>query len=481
MNNEPRLSVIVPAFNEEATIALCLERLLEQPFVAEVFVVNDGSTDQTEEIVGSFNDTRLHLLSHQVNRGKGASIRTAAPKCSAKFIAIQDADLEYDPVDLGRMLEPLDNGDADVVFGSRFLPSGARRALYFWHTLGNKALTLACNMVSNLNLTDMETCYKMFRREALQSLVLEENRFGIEPELTIKSAASGFTIYEVGVSYRGRTYAEGKKIGWRDGFSAARCIVAYGASESLRRKRSRKMKENIAVFPELHSSLEDLVDVDNYYDWILELMAPYLGDEVLEVGAGIGTISKRLSSQGRAVTAVEPSLAAYEQLKIWAKDAPTNEARLGTLSENVGGLKKNFTSVILVNVLEHIQDEVADMRLIWGCLEPGGHVAIWVPAHESLYAPFDASVGHFRRYSKRRLKALADSAGFEVVQLKYVNPMGAVGWLLTAKILRQRPTQSVMTRIFDKFVVPLTRELEARWTPAFGQSVLLVARKPSQA
>ena len=233
------LSVIVPAFNEADTIRLSISRVLEQEFVYEVIVVDDGSTDRTLEVVASIQDTRIKSLMHTENRGKGAAIRTAIPHCEGDLVVIQDADLEYDPDDLGRMIGPFDSGDADVVFGSRFLPTGAHRALYFWHSMGNKALTLACNMVSNLNLTDMETCYKMFKREAIQSLVLKEDRFGIEPELTIKSAANGFVIYEVGISYHGRTYAEGKKIGWRDGFSAARCILVYGASEAVRKRRSK--------------------------------------------------------------------------------------------------------------------------------------------------------------------------------------------------------------------------------------------------
>ena len=477
--DHPRVSVIVPALNEEATIARCLERVLEQSFVAEILVIDDGSSDGTAEIVRSIQDPRVRLISHRLNRGKGASIRTAVPLCTAAYIAIQDADLEYDPADMGRMLEPLDSGEADVVYGSRFLPTGARRALFFWHMMGNKALTLACNMASNLNLTDMETCYKIFRREAMQSLVLEEDRFGIEPELTIKAAASGFAIYEVGISYHGRTYAEGKKIGWRDGISAARCIVGYGVVEATRKRRKRRLQTPPHhQSAELQTSLEDLKGVDNYYNWIIDLVEPYLGDRVLEIGAGVGTVSALIADRGHTVVAIEPSPKAFTELDAWAQQNPPSQALLGTLADTASTLDSDFSSALLVNVLEHIDDEAGELRLIRQHLRPGGHIAIWVPAHEALFARFDESVGHFRRYNKRRLAALADTAGLEVVQLKYVNPVGALGWMVTAKALRSSPTSSPLVGVFDKYVVPITQRIEEKWEPALGQSALLIARKP---
>ncbi len=479
MQDRPRVSIIVPALNEEGTIARCLSRVLEQTFVAEVIVVDDGSTDRTSSIVANIQDSRLRLLSHPVNRGKGASIRTAVRLCTADYIAIQDADLEYDPVDLGRLLGPLDSGDADAVYGSRFLPTGARRALYFWHSMGNKALTLACNMASNLNLTDMETCYKVFRRECLQSLVLEEDRFGIEPEITIKAAARGLAIYEVGISYHGRTYDEGKKIGWKDGVSAVRCIVKYGVVERRRKGRKRRIQGPAHTQSrELQASLEDLKGVTNYYDWIVDLVEPYLGDRVLEVGAGVGTVAARIGMRGRKVVAVEPDLGSFRALDMWARENPPHEAHCGTLSEVSSSLGCDFSSAVMVNVLEHIDDEVAELGLIRDHLRPGGHIAIWVPAHEALFAKFDESVGHYRRYSKTRLSAVADMAGLETVELRYFNPVGALGWLLTAKAFGATPTDSALAGIFDKCVVPVTRRVESRWEQNFGQSALLIARKP---
>ena len=227
IQEQPRLSLVMPAFNEEATIARSLERCLAQPFVLEVIVVDDGSTDKTVAILEAIDDPRVRVIQHPTNRGKGAAIRTGITAATGGYVGIQDADLEYDPADLGKLLVPLDQALADAVYGSRFMSNDYHRVLYYWHSVGNRLLTTASNMLTNINLTDMETCYKVFRRELIQSIPLEEDRFGFEPEITVKLAKRNVRIYEVGISYAGRTYAEGKKIGWKDGVSAIRCLVKY--------------------------------------------------------------------------------------------------------------------------------------------------------------------------------------------------------------------------------------------------------------
>ena len=225
----PCLSVIMPVYNEAATVEKVIRVVLEQRPVQELIVVNDASTDGSGAVLQGIakTDTRLKFCEHERNKGKGAALATGFAQATGPIVMVQDADLEYDPTEYYLLLKPILSGKADVVYGSRFIGSGPHRVLYFWHAVGNKVLTTLSNMGTNLNLTDMETCYKVFRRELLQRFKLEEPRFGFEPEITAKLSRLGVRIYEVPISYYGRTYAEGKKINWRDGFSALRCIIRY--------------------------------------------------------------------------------------------------------------------------------------------------------------------------------------------------------------------------------------------------------------
>jgi glycosyltransferase involved in cell wall biosynthesis len=225
-----KVSVVVPVYNEERTVAVLLKRVLAAGLdLKEIVVVDDGSKDRTREKVAELAtvDPRVRLLPQRQNCGKGAALRTGFKAATGDIVVVQDADLEYDPAELPRLLQPIQDGIADVVFGSRFIGGGAHRVHLFWHMVGNQGLTLLSNMCTNLNLTDMECCYKGFRREIIQGIELEEDRFGFEPEVTAKVARQKVRVYEVGVSYFGRTYAEGKKIGWRDGFRALYCIIKY--------------------------------------------------------------------------------------------------------------------------------------------------------------------------------------------------------------------------------------------------------------
>ncbi|MEQ8840659.1 MAG: glycosyltransferase family 2 protein [Acidimicrobiales bacterium] len=237
---QPRLSVVMPCYNETATIDEIVKRVLASPHTAELIIVDDGSTDGTRDRLATFDDERVRVVLQPENRGKGAAIRRGFEEARSEFVIVQDADLEYDPVDYDLVLEPLLSGAADVVYGSRFQSSRPRRVLYFWHSVGNRMLTLLSNMFTDLNLTDMETCFKAFRTEVVKSLDLTEDRFGIEPEITAKVAAGGWSVWEVGISYSGRTYADGKKINWRDGVAAVRCIVKYGVE--TRRSRPSHLR-----------------------------------------------------------------------------------------------------------------------------------------------------------------------------------------------------------------------------------------------
>jgi glycosyltransferase involved in cell wall biosynthesis len=234
-----KISVVIPVYNELPTLRVAVERVLRAPLELEVLCVDDGSTDGSTDVLEELRQQygQIKVLRQPRNLGKGAALRRGIQEASGEFLIIQDADLEYDPADYMVLLDPLIQGKADVVYGSRFLGSRPHRVLYFWHSVGNRLLTFLSNCLTNINLSDMETCYKAFRREVIQSIPLQEDRFGFEPEITVKIAKRRLRIYEVGISYWGRTYEEGKKIGWKDGFWALWCLVKYSVLESSSPRR----------------------------------------------------------------------------------------------------------------------------------------------------------------------------------------------------------------------------------------------------
>ena len=473
----PCLSVVMPCYNEAETVKVVIDRVLDSPYTRELVVVDDGSSDGTLDIVRSIADPRVKVIAQPMNMGKGAALRRGFTAVTSEYVIVQDADLEYDPEDYRDVLAPLLNGKADVVYGSRFQAGRPHRVLYFWHALGNRFLTLASNMFTNLNLSDMETCYKAFRHEVIQSFEIEEDRFGFEPEITAKLAAGGWRIFEVGISYAGRTYAEGKKIGWRDGMRAMYCILRYSPLLNRRQEEPEGPAGFDDADAELMATLDNLDDAHNYRDWIYSHLEPYLGQEILEVGAGHGTFTELLAGDGRRVTATELSTRAVAELERRFADSPNVRALHGDVLAD--GADRAYDTVVMVNVLEHIEDDVAALEGIARTMQPGGHLLLFVPALRALYSDFDRRIGHHRRYKRSTLATVVSRAGFEVLDVRYVNSLGVLAWWAFTKKLRRTPTEGWSVRAYDRYAVRALRRLESKRPPRVGQSLICVARRPA--
>lgn len=476
------LSVVMPCFNERDTIEAIVARVLASPYTAEIVIVDDRSTDGTREILERFDDPRVRVIFQPENAGKGAALRRGFKEVTADFVIVQDADLEYDPHDYVEVLGPLIAGEADVVFGSRFSLARPHRVLYFWHSVGNKGLTLMSNLFTNLNLTDMETCYKAFRREVIQSIEVEEDRFGFEPEITAKVAKGGWRVWEVGISYAGRTYAEGKKIGWKDAVRASYCVVKYSALadrvKGLADRRSGDLSP--ATFEvadaELEPTLDSLAGAERYTGMIYSLLVPYLGGRILEVGAGLGDLTELLAKHGQ-VDATEVSARCLSRLKERFDGSPNVEVHHFDAGES--SPPHSYDAIVAVNVLEHLDDDVGVLAKLRDSLLPGGAVAVFVPAFEALYSKFDSKVGHHRRYRARQISDVMRAAGLDPVETRYVNSAGFFAWWLMVKMLGMEPSNGPLVKLYDRGVVPAVRRFEEWREPPFGQSILCVARRAS--
>ncbi len=473
------LSVIVPAYNEQYLVETSLERLKilrASPLLhlVNVIVVDDGSTDETAEAIARFRSTlesdvrgdKLQWLfvRHEKNQGKGAAIRTGLLKVDTELVVIHDADLEYHPRDLLQMVELFLYEDADAVFGSRFMSGGYKRALFFRHALGNKLLTFLCDVVSDLNLTDMETCYKMTRADLLKSIPLESSTFDVEPELAIKLAKRGARIFEVPISYSGRTYHEGKKIGWQDGVRALWAILRYGTSSRI-------------YTEDAHGGeiLDRLNRAPRFTRWMADVVKPYVGDRVLEIGAGIGNMSVHLMPRSIYwATDVNPYYLNYlETLR------PTRPyMRVGyTDGMKVESFPKgqDFDTVVCLNVIEHVPDDLGALRNIHETLTDGGTAIILVPYGPELYGSLDEVLGHCRRYTEEQLTGVAQQAGFQVEQILKFNRPGVPAWWLNGKILRRKTFGMGQIRLLN-VLTPIFRRIDS-WLPLPPLSIIAILRK----
>jgi glycosyltransferase involved in cell wall biosynthesis len=456
-----QLSVIIPVYNERYTIRELVRRVAAIDISKEIIIVDDGSTDGTGNVLTALEaeEPGIRVIRQPANQGKGAAIRRGIPEATGEFIIIQDADLEYSPSDYPVLLAPLLAGDADVVYGSRFVASH-RRVHLFWHAVANRILTLMTNVLTNLNLTDMETCYKVFRSELLKSIPLRSNRFGFEPEVTVKIAKLGCRIFEVPISYSGRNYSEGKKIGFRDAVSAAWTLLKYWAVSDV----GHVGRQTLARMAELGA----------YNVQMYNAFAQFLGQHVLEVGSGAGNLSRFLLDRRLLVLSdVEDQYLQLLQRRFGSfENVQIRRLNLDTFA-GAEMVPLALDSIVCLNVLEHIEADRRVLKELHATLRPGGVLVVLVPAHQRLYSDLDRNLGHYRRYTREELSKKFEEAGFTVEKAVYFNRIGAIGWFVVGRIFRAQHITKVSTRGYK-----LLSRLERLNTsdPSFGLSTIVVGR-----
>ncbi|MFB3904984.1 MAG: glycosyltransferase [Acidobacteriota bacterium] len=484
------ISVAMPVHNERRTIREIIRRIKAVQREKEIIIVDDFSNDGTRRILNEYRcDPEIRIVLQPENRGKGAALHAAFALATKDVVIVQDADLEYSPQDYEMLLRPIDAGLADVVYGSRFL-HGERRVLYFRHTLGNRLLTLLSNLFTDLNLTDMETCYKAFKREIIQNIELVSPRFGFEPEITAKISKLPCTVYEVPINYYGRSYEQGKKITWKDGVAALRHIAVFSLSRKPFVKDRAALERALVNPPEPPDTgvltLEVFEKAIRYNRWIFGRLRQHVGPRVLEVGAGIGNIIAELVNDPKVEQIVATDHApgslsiirdrfstdTFLDTVVWDANQPIPSVLSG----------QTFDTVICTNVLEHVEHDDQALRSMKRLLKPDGKLLLLVPAHPALFCTMDQELGHFRRYRRGELRSLLAETGFEVEDILDHNFFGAIGWFIAGKVLGRKQLSNGDIRRFDR-LVPILRRLDLSLAPLFGGvSLIAICRcspKPS--
>ena len=466
-----RLSVIVPVYNERHVVEASLHRLLalEHELInyLEIIVVDDCSTDGSRDVLQRLaaEDQRISLFFHEKNQGKGAAIRTGISYTTGDIVIIHDADLEYNPADIPAVLIPFANEGADAVFGSRYLSAPYRRALMYRHTMINRVLTLLSNWFTDLTLTDVQTCYKAINATLLRSIPLRSDDFRFEVEIVFKLAKRRARIFEAPIRYLPRSYREGKKIRARDGVLALLAMMRYWLVDDL--YKEDEYGSHI---------LAELERARRFNLWMGDTLQPYVGDRILEIGAGIGNLTDQFIPRDLYVASdINPNYLHY--LRSYSIGKPY----LRVMNVDAGNpkdfavLEGQFDTVLMLNVLEHLPDEQEALRNIWSSLEPGGRAIILVPQHPGLYGSLDRALEHRERYTASQLEQSLTQAGFRIEKIFDFNRFSVPGWYLNGKVFRRKSFSRIQLKVLET-VIPILKRIDRIW-PWGGLSVIGIGVK----
>jgi glycosyltransferase involved in cell wall biosynthesis/intracellular sulfur oxidation DsrE/DsrF family protein len=465
-----RLSVIIPCFNERTTIREIVQRVLGvdlQSIEIEIVLVDDGSTDGSAEVIAQLarREPKIHVITHPRNRGKGAALRSAQSICTGDFVIIQDADLEYDPKNYPSLLAPLLAGQADAVYGSRFAGGRVRRVLLYSHEVGNRFLTALSNLATDFNLTDMSTGAKVFRGDLFRSIPICCNGFGFEPEITAKLARLDCRLYEVPIDYHGRSYLAGKKIRWKDGLLMALSIIRFLLSDGL-----KGVDEGL-------ETLQSMRWAQRYNRWVIGRIAPFIGDRVLEAGAGIGNLTAHLLDR-ELIVAADDNSSYLERLTANFANNPNVQATaldLEITDELLKLREHRFDTVVCVNVIEHLKPDEEVLRSFFEILEPGGRAIILAPHGGWLYGSIDRALDHHRRYSRSEMRKKMERAGFTIEEIFGLNRIAPPFWFFNGRVLRRTSVPGTQIRFFDR-LVPMVKILD-RLLPLPPLSIIAIGCK----
>lgn len=465
------VTVLVPVYNERHLVAASLARVLalESELISrlEVIVVDDCSRDGSSELLQQIaqKDCRVKLIRHARNQGKGSAIRTALEHATGDICIVHDADMEYNPADIPALLVPFIEEGADAVYGSRYLSAPYRRALSYRHTLTNKALTTLTNWITDLDLTDVETCYKAITTTLLKSIPLQSNDFRFEIEITMKLAKRRARIFEVPIRYLPRSYDEGKKIKPKDGFLALYAMLKYALIDDIYRKD--EYGSNI---------LNNLQHARLFNKWMGDTLRPYLGDRILEIGAGIGNLTSQfIPREFYMASDINPHylhyLRAFSIGKPYLRVLEVDATKPGDFVT----LQHQFDTVLMINVLEHVPDEQVALRNLYSALQPGGRAVILVPQHPFLYNTLDRVLEHRERYTPEKLRDSLQQAGFRVEKTFDFNRISVPSWYLNGTLLKKKNFSRVQLKMLE-IMMPVIRRID-RLFPWTGVSIIGIAVK----